>query len=103
MPSAPARHAGAMTTTRTPGWLMVTHEIRRAHDESVISAHCCSACALGAFEELSLAKMMGDNPPGPLKPVEAHLVDLATGQVTAVTTGLVPLDGNAPPEVLSWL
>ncbi|NIH70219.1 hypothetical protein FB380_004729, partial [Modestobacter marinus] len=29
-------------------------------------------------------------------------VDLATGQVTATTGGLVPLDGFAPPEVLSW-
>jgi len=91
-----------MTMSSAPGWLMVTHEIRRTHDESVISGHCCSACALGAFEELSLAKMVGDNPPGPLEPVEAHLVDLATGQVTAMTTGLVPLDGIAPPEVLSW-
>lgn len=91
-----------MTTSTAPGWLMVTHEIRRAHDDSVISGHCSSACALGAFEELTLAQMMGDNPPGPLEPVEARLVDLATGQVTATTGGLVPLDGLAPPEVLSW-
>jgi len=91
-----------MTTSATPGWLMVTHEIRRAHDDSVISAHCCSACALGAFEQLTLAQLMGDNPPGPLEPVEARLVDLGSGEVTATTGGLVPLDGMAPPEVLSW-
>ena len=102
MPIAPARHAGAMTTTRTPGWLMVTHEIRRAHDDSVISAHCCSACALGAFEELTLAQMMGENPPGPLEFVDAQLVDLAANEVTATARGLVPVDGKSPPEVVSW-
>jgi len=91
-----------MTTSNGPGWLMVTHEIRRAHDDSVISGHCCSACVLGAFERLTLGQMMGDNPPGPLERVEAHLVDLASGAVTATTIGLVPLDGIAPPEVLSW-
>ena len=67
-----------------------------------VARDCCSACALGAFEQLTLAQLMGDNPPGPLEPVEARLVDLATGQVTATTGGLVPLDGIAPPEVLSW-
>ena len=91
-----------MTTSTAHDWLMVTHEIHRAHDDSVISGHCSSACALGAFEDLTLAQMMGDNPPGPLEPVEARLVDLGSGEVTATTGGLVPLDGMAPPEVLSW-
>lgn len=91
-----------MTTRTAPATLTLTHEIRRAHDDSLISGHCSSACALGAFEELTLARMMGENPPGPLERVEAHLVDLATGQVTATTGGLVPLDGIAPPEILSW-
>ena len=102
MAIAPARHADAMTTTPAPGWLMVTHEIRRAHDDSLISAHCCSACALTGFEQLTLAQMMGENPPGPVQPVEARLVDLVANQVTATAGGLVPVDGQAPPEVLSW-
>ena len=81
---------------------MVTHEIRRAHDDSVISGHCCNACAVTAFEQLTLAQMMGENPLGPLEPVEARLIDLATNEVTASAGGLVPLDGVAPAEILSW-
>ena len=51
--------------------LAVTHEVRREHDGSVISAHCCLDCAYLAHGKLSLAAMMGDNPPGPLEWVRA--------------------------------
>ncbi|WP_141243202.1 hypothetical protein [Geodermatophilus obscurus] len=91
-----------MTTSRPRASLPVTHEIRRLHDGSVISSHCSRDCALAAFEQLLLAQMMGEDPPGPLQWVEAHLVDLATGQTGASTRGLVPLDGRVPPEVLRW-
>lgn len=83
--------------------LAVTHEIRRVHDDSVISAHCSPDCARTAFRGLHLADMMGgDNQPGPLEYVEAHLVDLATGQAVMFTQGLVPLDGIAPVKVESY-
>jgi hypothetical protein len=82
--------------------LPVTHEIRRLHDGSVISSHCNRDCALAAFERLSLAQLMGEDPLGPLQWVEAHLVELASGQTAASTRGLVPFDGRVPPEVLRW-
>ena len=83
--------------------LAVTHEIRREHDGSVISAHCCKACAWTAFDRITLADMMaGENQPGPLEYVRAHVVDLATGDVLFFTQGLVPLDGQPPAEVLSY-
>ncbi len=93
---------GAMTAHQTPAWLQVTHELRRAHDDSVISVHCSSGCALEAFERLTLAQIMGNTPPGPLERVEARLVDLATGEVAATAGGTVPPDGVAPPEIFSW-
>jgi len=75
----------------------VTHEIRRTHDDSVISVHCCQPCAGFAFGQLHLADMMGgDNQPGPLEYVEARIVEVATGDWTLATRELVPLDGIRP-------
>ena len=93
------------TSTR-PGQitqLPVTHELRRAHDNSVISAHCCADCARSALRRLSLAQMMGgENQPGPLERIEAHVVDLATGEPGIFTWGLVPLDGLPPAEIHNY-
>lgn len=82
--------------------LPVTHHLRRAHDHSLISAHCGLGCAQQALEALTLAAMMGEHPPGPLEWVEAQLVEAATGELVMFTRGLVPLDGQPPAEVLSW-
>ena len=77
--------------------LAVTHEIRRSHDESVISAHCCQPCASVAFGRLHLADMMGgENQPGPLEYLEARVIEVATGEWTLFTQALVPLDGIPP-------
>ena len=82
--------------------LAVTHQIRRTHDSSVISAHCCLGCALQALNRLTLAAMMGENPPGPLEEVTAQVIDLATGEDGWFRFGRVPLDGLPPAEVLSF-
>jgi hypothetical protein len=85
--------APTSSPTLVPPTLPVTHVLRRAHDDSVISGHCSLACARSALERVSLAAMAGANPPGPLEWVTAHLVDLASGQVLEFTGGLVPVDG----------
>lgn len=76
------------TSTR-PGQitaLPVTHELRRAHDHSVIGAHCCTDCARTALHRVSLATMMGgENQPGPLERIEAHVIDVATGEPVMFT------------------
>lgn len=92
------------TSTRgsAPAFLPVTHAVRRTHDGSVISYHCGLSCGQAAMERLSLAQMMGGTPPGPLEQVQAQLVDLVTDEVLGFVGGLIPLDGAAPPEVLSW-
>lgn len=83
--------------------LPVTHEIRREHDASVISAHCCLGCASQAFQRLSLAAMMGgQNRPGPLERITAHVVDLDTGGHCLSRWGFVPLDGLPPSEIYSY-
>jgi hypothetical protein len=83
--------------------LAVTHEIRRAHDDSVISAHCCASCVHIAFQRLHLADMMGgENQPGPLEYIEAHVIDVATGERSLFTQALVPLDGIPPAKVESY-
>ena len=83
--------------------LAVTHEIRRAHDGSVISAHCCEHCADLALRRLSLAAMMGGkNQPCPLETISAHVIDLATGEPGMTTWSRVPLDGLPPTEVPSY-
>ncbi|MFQ1004401.1 hypothetical protein [Modestobacter sp. SSW1-42] len=75
----------------------VTHEIRREHDDSVISAHCCYACAVLALDQVHLSDLMGgENQPGPLEYVTAHVVEVASNQRSAFTAGLVPLDGIPP-------
>lgn len=97
MSTAPAADAQPI-----PATVPVTHILRRAHDGTLISAHGSRACAQAALGQVSLAAMMGENPPGPLEWVTTHLVDVATGTVLEFTGGLVPLDGIAPPEVDSW-
>ena len=97
MPNPTSARPGRITQ------LPVTHELRRAHDNSVISAHCCADCARLALQRVTLAAMMGgENQPGPLERIEAHVVDLATGDPGMFTWGLVPLDGLPPAEVLSY-
>jgi hypothetical protein len=77
--------------------LAVSHEIRRVHDDSVISAHCCQPCASVAFGRVHLADMMGgDNQPGPLEHVEARVIEAATGEWSQFTRALVPLNGIPP-------
>jgi hypothetical protein len=78
-----------------------THQLRRSHDGSVISTHCSLVCGLAALEELMLAEKIGAVSPGPLQPVRVDLIDLATGQPGAFTTGLTPLNGE-PTDVYSW-
>ena len=92
----------ANDTARQATHLAVTHHIRRAHDDSVISAHCGLRCAQQALEELTLGQMMGTNPPGPLQWVEAQLIDLASGEVGMFTRGLWPLYVLPPAEVHTW-
>ena len=46
--------------------------------------------------------MGGENQPGPLERIEAHVVDLATGEPVMFTWGLVPLDGLPPAEVHNY-
>ena len=93
---------GAMTVPANtrPGQithLSVTHEVRRTHDDSVISAHCCASCAIVAFGRLHLADMMGgEKQPGPLEKIEARIVEVATSQWTHFTWARVPLDGIPP-------
>lgn len=82
--------------------LAVTHELRRAHDGSVISSHCCRDCAWQALESLTLPDLLGDNPPGLLQWAEVHVVVVATGARIAFTRGLVPLDQHAPAQVTSY-
>ena len=83
--------------------LAVTHEIRREHDDSVISAHCCLGCAVQAFDRLSLGAMMGGkNQPGPLDRITAPLIDLSTGQTRRSRWGLAPLDGLPPAEIYTY-
>ncbi len=89
-PASPATH------------LAVTHHLRRAHDGSVISAHCGPDCARAALADLTLTQMIGEHPPGPLQWVEAQLVDAATSAVLGFTRGLVPLDGQPPAEVHTY-
>jgi hypothetical protein len=72
------------------------YEIRRRHDASLISAHCCSASALQAFARLSVADMMGPNPPGLLEWAEVDIIEVETGQSVAFTRGLVQSDGQSP-------
>ena len=84
-----------------PGWLPVTHQLVRRHDGSLISKHCCSSCGMQALEDLTLAQIIGPNPPGPLRDVWADLVDVASGQAVAWTLGLTPLNGE-PTDVHSW-
>jgi hypothetical protein len=98
-------HADLMPAHDTAGratHLAVTHHLRRAHDDSVISAHCGLRCAQQALEELTRGQMMGTDPPGPLQWVEAQLVDLTSGGVCMFTRGLVPLGGRPPAEVHTW-
>lgn len=83
--------------------LAVTHEIRRAHDDSVISAHCCHPCAVVALDQLHLSDMMGgENQPGPLEYVTAHVVEVVTNQRSGVAGGLVPLDGIPPVKPVKF-
>ena len=88
----------AISTDPIPTTLAVTHVLRRDHDHSLISAHCCENCGVLALSRVSMAAIMGDKPPGPLELARVHLVDVATGQELGFATGLVPLDGIAPVE-----
>jgi len=77
--------------------LAVTHEIRREHDDSVISAHCCHPCAAVALDRLQLADMMGgENQPGPLEYLTVFVVEVASNERSLFAGGLVPLDGIPP-------
>ena len=94
-----------MTTSARPGQitqLPVTWEIRRVHDNSVVSAHCCLGCVTHAFGRLTTADMMGEHPPGPLEWAEVEAVNVATGEAGMFTRALVPLDGLPPAEVISY-
>ena len=92
-------HADLMATTPTPERPVaepVRYQIRRRHDDSLISAHCCTASALTAFERLTLADLMGPIPAGPLEWAEADIIEVATGASVAYTRGLVPRQPSAP-------
>ena len=84
--------------------LAVTHVLRQDYDHSLISDHCCQNCGALALSRVSMAAIMGDNPPGPLELARVHLVDIAIGRELGFATGLVPLDGIPPvdPESAYW-
>ena len=82
-------------------FIRATHQLRRVHDSSVISTHCSGPCGADAMEHLSLAELIGPNPPGPLQYVNVELIDLATGTAEGWTRGLTPLSGD-PTDVHSW-
>ena len=88
----------AISTDPIPTTLAVTHVLRRDYDHSLISAHCCENCATLALHRLTMAAIMGDNPPGPLELARVHVIEVATGAEGWFTTGLVPLDGIPPVE-----
>ena len=82
-------------------FIRATHQLRRVHDGSVISTHCSGPCGADAMEHLTLAELIGPNPPGPLEYVNVELIDLATGTAEGWTRGLTPLSGD-PTDVHSW-
>ncbi|SCX60510.1 hypothetical protein SAMN03159343_4109 [Klenkia marina] len=82
-------------------FIRATHQLRRVHDSSVISTHCSGPCGVEAMANLSLAELIGPNPPGPLEYVNVELIDLATGKAEGCTRGLTPLSGD-PTDVHSW-
>ena len=115
-PDTPALAPTSTTTPPTPAgatpgdgslavdvsvWIRATHQLRRAHDGSVISTHCSVDCGAGALAELTLAQLIGPNSPGPLEQVRGELVDLATGEAVGFSTGITPLNGE-PTDVYSW-
>ena len=82
-------------------WIRATHQLRRVHDDSVISTHCSPACAVQALEDLTLAQKIGPNSPGPLERIRVELIDLATGEAVGFTTGMTPLNGE-PTDIYTW-
>jgi hypothetical protein len=72
-------------------WIPVTHQLVRRHDGSVISSHCCATCGAHALEDLTPARMIGPNSPGPFERVWVDLIDVATGDSVEFTGTLTPI------------
>lgn len=80
----------------------VRFQLRRCHDGSLISGHCCAANAREALKRITLAELMGETAPGPLEWANAELIDTSTGQAVGWTGALVPLDGQSTADGPEW-
>ena len=100
-PAAASTSGGGLPADDVSVWIRATHQLRRVHDNSVISTHCSLACGLQALEELTLAQKIGPNSPGPLERIRVELIDLATGEAGAFTVGMTPLN-HEPTDIYTW-